>query len=144
MRKSLIAAAVIASMVVPGTGASGNPAPAPMEPANIFVGAGTLLTNGIVFPGTAIYQSGDYIGEPLQITSGQDLMLTNLDEGDIANGHKLQSFKRKRNGRPLFESKRLENPGEQSLVITSHVKPGIYDFNCPIHFGMYGQIEVLP
>lgn len=143
MRKGLVTAAV-ALLMLPFAGASGAPVPAPLAPAPMFVGGGTLLTNGIFFPGTAVYQSGDYIGEPYEIASGQDIELTNLDEGDIANCHQLTSFKRKRSGRPLFQSKRLCNPGESALVLTSVVKPGIYDFNCPIHYGMYGQIEITP
>jgi plastocyanin len=144
MRKASIVG-VLALLMLPYSAASGTPAPAPaqMAPAPMVVGGGTLLTNGVFFPGTAVYQSGDYVGEPYQIQKGQDIELTNLDEADIANGHKMQSFKRTRRGRPLFQSPRLENPGESALVVTSHLKPGVYDFNCPIHYGMYGLIEVV-
>lgn len=143
MKKGLIIGAA-AILMLPVAGASGAPARAPLAPAPMIVGGGTLLTNGVFFPGTAVYQSGDYIGEPYELAGGQDIELTNIDNGDIANCHQLRSFKRKRNGRPLFQSKRLCNPGEKSLVIMSHVKPGIYDFNCPIHYGMYGLVKVLP
>lgn len=143
MRKALsfvVAAALLAALPLAAR-ASGDDQ---VEPAPIFALGGTVVSNGIFTPGTAIYDGEDsYYGQPYKLEPGQDIMFTNLDNGDIANGHLLRSFKRnKRTGRPLFESKRLEQPGEQSLVLVSHLKPGVYDFFCPIHPSMYGWIEI--
>lgn len=145
MRKALsfvVAAALVAVSPLVAR-ASDDEAP---DPAPIFAVGGTILTNGIFFPGTAIYDGDEgYYGEPYELEPGQDLMFTNLDNGDLANGHQIRSFKRKKKtGRPLFQSKRLDQPGEQSLVLVGHLKPGVYDFFCTIHAGMYGQIEVPP
>ncbi|MEA2451546.1 MAG: hypothetical protein QOG04_256 [Actinomycetota bacterium] len=140
MRKLLllmVAALVALPSGMATAGASAAPAPAPM-----FVGGGTPLSNGIFFPGTSVEQNGELVGVPYQIERGQDIELTNLDNGDVANCHQLTSFKRKRNGRPLFNSKRLCTQGEKAIVLTSIVKPGIYDAFCPVHFGMYAQIEI--
>lgn len=145
MRKTLscaLIAALVAAVPVVARAAD-DEAP---EPAPIFAVGGTALSNGVFTPGTAIYDGGkSYYGEPYKLEPGQDLMFTNLDNGDVANGHQIRSFKRKKKtGRPLFQSKRLDQPGEQSLVLVSHLKPGVYDFFCPIHTGMYGWIEIPP
>jgi plastocyanin len=109
----------------------------------VFSGGGTPLSNGIFFPGTAVYddQTKEYTGVPYSIEKGSDITFVNADEGTVANCHKMVSFKRKR-GRPLFSSKSLCKSGEQSLVVTSNLQPGIYDYYCTIHFGMYGLLEV--
>lgn len=133
---------IAALLAFPSSMAAGSSAPAAMDPAPIFVGGGTFVSNGVFFPGTAVYDGTKLQGVPYQIERGQDLTLINLDNGDIANGHQLTSFKRRKSGRPLFQSKRIAFPGEQSLVITSNLKPGIYDFFCPIHTGMFGMLEV--
>lgn len=134
----LLAAALVATIPVVARASDDQ-----VEPAPVFAVGGTIVSNGIFFPGTAVYD-GDkgYYGEPYKLEPGQDVMFTNLDNGDIANAHQMRSFKRKKNGRPVFQSKRLEQPGEQSLVLVSHLKPGVYDYFCPIHTGMYGQIEI--
>ena len=132
----------LASLVVAGaypsaSGAQGIPS------QTILVGGGTPLSNGIFFPGTAIYDGDEFVGEPVSIAQGTDMELVNLDSEVVANSHKLVSLKlNKRTKRPLFSSKMLVAPGESSVVITSHVKPGTYPFYCPVHSGMWGLLEV--
>jgi hypothetical protein len=134
---------VFAALLALPSSMAGAAAPAAMEPAQLFVGGGTFVSNGVFFPGTAVYDGNNLQGLPLAVERGQNVMLTNLDHGDIANGHVMQSLKRrKKNGRPLFQSKRIAFPGAQSLVITSHLKPGIYEFYCPVHTGMWGLLEI--
>ena len=109
----------------------------------IFVGGGTPLTNGLFFPGTAIPREGGFDGPPpLQVQQGTDVELINLDEATVANAHRLISFRR-RGGRPLFASGMVSRPGDVSLVTTSNLKPGVYPYYCPIHNGMWGQIEIV-
>jgi hypothetical protein len=111
------------------------------EPAKMFVGGGTFVSNGVFFPGTGVYDGENLQGMPLQVERGQDIELTNLDYGDLANCHQLSSYKKKR-GRPLFTSKRICAPAESALVLTSVLKPGRYEAYCPVHTGMYAIIEV--
>ena len=139
MRKAL-ALAVCFALVVPIHAAVGSTTAGATVP--LFVGGGTFVSNGIFFPGTAAYQDGQYYGAPYQIAQGTDIELINLDEGSISNGHQMRSFKQRRSGRPLFVSKRIASPGESTVVIVSHLKPGIYDYFCTNHFGMLGHIEV--
>ena len=94
------------------------------------------------FESHAVYDGENLQGLPLQVEQGQDIELTNLDYGDIANCHQLTSFKRKR-GRPIFNSKRLCAPGESAIVVMSRATPGIYEAYCPVHTGMYALVEVL-
>jgi plastocyanin len=109
----------------------------------IFVGGGTPLTNGVFFPGTAVpREDRGFDGEPIEIQQGTDVELINLDEATVANSHQMISLRR-RKGRPLFGSDQLTSPGDTSLVTTSNLKPGIYPFYCPIHNGMWGQIEIV-
>jgi len=113
--------------------------------AVLFAGGGTQLSNGYFFPGTAVYQDDEYLGVPLQVTQGSNIQFVNLDHFVVAGGgHKVISYDRiKKNGRkvPLFASPMVDGPG-QATIKTSHVKPGVYPFFCPIHNGMVGQIEV--
>ena len=139
MRKAL-ALAVCLALIVPIQAAVGSTTAGATVP--LFVGGGTFVSNGIFFPGTAVYQDGEYYGAPYQIAQGTDIELINLDEGSVSNGHQMRSFKVRRNGRPLFVSGRIASPGESTVVIVSHLKPGIYDYFCTNHFGMLGRIEV--
>lgn len=140
MKRILCLAAVFA-LILPGHFASA--ATSERATAQLFVGGGTFVSNGAFFPGTAAYYEGEYYGTPYQIEKGTDIELINLDEGDISNGHQMRSFKQRRNGRPLFVSARVSQPGESTLVITSHLKPGIYPYFCTNHFGMLGRLEVV-
>ena len=148
MKRLLVLGAAIA-LALPASMAAGSEAPRSNAAAPLFAGGGTPLSNGAFFPGTAIYNGEDengkpsYIGQAYQIEQGTDLQFVNLDHADLSNAHQIRSFARKR-GRPLFESKRLEQPGQQALVVTSHLKPGVYDYYCPVHTAMYGLIEVTP
>ena len=136
MRRMLLVAIVLGSLSVP---AAASPLSAD---AIVFSGGGTPLTNGIFFPGTAIADGNEVNGAPpVQIQRGSNFEYVNLDEAIVANGHKIQSFKRKR-GRPLFQSQLLTRPAQKSLVVTSHLKPGVYAYFCVNHSGMLGRIEI--
>ena len=138
--KKTLALAVCLVLVVPIQAAVGSTTAAATVP--LFVGGGTFVSNGIFFPGTAVYQDDEYYGAPYQVAQGTDVELINVDEGSVSNGHQLRSFKQRRNGRPLFLSERIASPGESTVVIVSHLKPGIYDYFCTNHFGMLGRIEI--
>ena len=115
-------------------------------PNYIFAGGGTLLTNGLFFPGTAFCDNSGctVVGDPLQIAKGTDITFVNADAEVVANAHQIISIKRhKKTKRPLFFSDVLTTPGEQDLVITSKLKPGRYVYGCTIHFGMNGVIQVV-
>ena len=58
------------------------------------------------------------------------------------SSNKMISLKR-RKGRPLFQSDLLRRPGDTDLVTTSNLKPGLYPFYCPVHNGMWGQLEIV-
>lgn len=115
------------------------------QDATLFAGGGTQLSNGYFFPGTAVSNDDDYLGPPLEVSKGSDVQFVNLDHFIVAGGgHKVVSFKRVNRGGqrvPLFASKLVDGPG-QTLMVTSHVKPGIYPFFCSIHSGMLGRIEI--
>jgi len=132
-------ASLVAAAFVPNASAGAQAIPS----STILAGGGTPLSNGIFFPGTALYDSGEFVGEPVSISRGTDIEFVNLDEASIANGHKLVSLKiNKRTKRPLFRSKMLLSPGQSATVITSHLKRGTYPFYCPVHSGMWGLLEV--
>lgn len=132
----LLMAAALSSSMMTGAGASD------LEPVQMFVGGGTFVSNGIFFPGTGVYDGSSLQGMAIQVESGQDIKLTNLDEGDVANCHQLTSYKRRR-GIPIFNSKRLCSPGESAVVLMARAKPGVYEAYCPIHTGMYAIVEVV-
>ena len=136
MRRTLLVALVVGSLSVPA-------AALPLAgEALVFAGGGTPVTNGIFFPGTAFANGNEISGAPpVEVKRGSNFEFVNLDEAVVANGHKIQSFKRKR-GRPLFQSELLTKPGQKSLVVTSHLKPGVYAYFCVNHSGMLGRIEI--
>lgn len=139
---SLTAAALVGGLAVPG-GAS----PLITGDANnfLFAGGGTPLTNGVFFPGTATCDADDCteLGPPLTIDKGDDVTFVNLDAALVTNTHQIVSFaKRKKNRGPLFASENVSGPGSTTLKMR-HVKPGTYLYMCTVHFGMYGQIEVI-
>ncbi len=149
MRKLI---AIVAALLVTGPVAQALAAPSlftgeagSAADSVLFAGGGTQLSNGYFFPGTAVYQDGEYEGVPLQVAQGANVQFVNLDHFVVAGGgHKVISYDRiTKNGRkvPLFASKMVDGPG-QTVMKTSHVKPGVYPFFCPIHNGMVGQIEV--
>lgn len=106
----------------------------------IFAGGGTPVSNGVFFPGTTFCDADGCTGEPLQVPRGDDITFVNLDTSTVTNAHQIVSKKRKR-GRPLFMSE-VSNGPDQTLLITSHLKPGVYRYLCSFHFAMYGQIEI--
>ncbi|MBA2726158.1 MAG: hypothetical protein H0U53_09230 [Actinobacteria bacterium] len=106
----------------------------------IFAGGGTPVSNGIFFPGTTFCDTQGCTGVPMQVPRGDDITFVNLDTSSVTNAHQIVSRKRKR-GRPLFISEVNYGPG-QGLVVTSHLKPGVYKYYCSFHFGMFGQIEI--
>ncbi len=154
----LVALFIVLGLVA-GANAASAQTPQPAADAAVTVGGGTPLTNGAFFPGTAIYDeaSKEFIGEPLAVTQGSNLRLVNVDAGAVANGHGIRSIcklkapeagpgfagacKKSRSPRPMFASPVISGPGE-TTVITESLKPGVYAYGCPVHFGMFGLIEV--
>lgn len=154
--KRLVLVALALILVAPGAAAGEAPVSVAVERATepLFAAGGSALTNGFFFPGTAIYNDNDgsWIGVPYEITRGSDIEFTTTDgELTLGNGHKIMSFKRrKKSGRPLFQSKMLYGPGS-TIMITSHLKPGkgdgpegSYLYTCTVHTGMFGMLKVVP
>ena len=145
MRKLVAIALALGLMTAPPLGA---PVPADVTPvaadATIVSGGGTPVSNGVFFPGTAIVgDDGKLQGlPPVEIRKGYDFEFVNLDEAAVSNAHKIISIKR-RKGEPLFQSDVLRSPGAKDLVITSHLKPGVYAYFCAFHSTMYGQIKIV-
>ncbi len=147
MRKLITIALALGLMAGPAFGAPASEriagAEARVGNITIVAGGGTPVTNGIFFPGTAINNGNGLEGmPPVPIDQGADFDFVNLDEASVGNGHQILSIKRKK-GRPLFQSDFLKSPGETDLVITSHLKPGVYAFFCTVHAGMFGRIEIV-
>lgn len=121
------------------------------EETTIFAGGGTQLTSGYFFPGTRVSdgEGGTEGAPPVVVPQGSNIRFVNLDHYIVAGGaHKITSFakvKRRIKGTkrkvPLFSSEAVDGPGE-TIVKTSHVKPGEYLYYCPIHNGMLGAIKV--
>jgi plastocyanin len=107
----------------------------------LFVAGGTPVSNGFFFPGTAVVNGKDLVGEPYEIKQGTNLRFVNLDPAILTNAHAIVSKKTDRRGRPLFKSKLVPGPGE-ATVVTSKLKPGTYVYYCPIHYGMFGKLRV--
>jgi hypothetical protein len=128
------------SLLAPAQAA--NPVTPEAHPNIIIAAGGTNLSNGFFFPGTAICDNDGCDGAPMQIAKGTDVTFVNLDPAVVTNSHRIISLKKKkRTGRPLFASDTVDGP-DQTTMITSHLKPGVYPYFCSFHFGMYGQIEV--
>jgi plastocyanin len=137
----LLAAFLLAPAGVSAHASSGSPA---LADAQLFAGAGTPLSNGTFFPGTAVNDGTKFQAPaPLMITKGQNVQFTNLDVAVLTNAHRIRSFKSKKNGYPLFISETVFGPG-QTLMITSHLKPKDepYFYFCTVHTTMYGAIQV--
>jgi len=107
--------------------------------------AGTPVSNGLFFPGTAIPNNDGSLTAllpPIEIERGTDFEFTNLDEATVSNAHKIVSKKR-RNGLPVFQSALLTRPGQSDVLVTSNLKPGLYPFYCSVHTGMWGQLRIV-
>jgi hypothetical protein len=148
MLAALAALALVVTALIGPSAASESPsqqmqeAPAVETGGTIFAFAGTAVTNGYFFPGTMTCNGEDCTSlPPLQIPRGTDIDFVNLDPAAVTNAHQIISFKRKR-GRPLFKSRRVNGPG-RALMVTSHLKPKVYEYFCSTHYGMYGRIEVV-
>ncbi|MGH2755534.1 MAG: cupredoxin domain-containing protein [Actinomycetota bacterium] len=125
---------------------SASPAAMDAETDYVFAGGGTPLSNGAFFPGTAFCNSSGctVVGEPVQVEKGTNFTFANVDAEVVANAHQILSIKRHRKTkRPLFMSDVLTTPGQTDLVITEKLKPGLYEYGCTVHFGMYGVIEIV-
>jgi hypothetical protein len=112
----------------------------------VFAGGGTLLSNGVFFPGTAICDEAGctVVGPPNEIQKGTDFTFAMVDAEAVANSHQIVSVKvNKKTRKPLFYSDVLTTPGERDLVLTSKLKPGTYFYRCTVHFGMYGAIDIV-
>ena len=141
-RIALVALCLALSAPVAHAGGSSSPR---VENAKLFAGAGTNLTNGIFFPGTGLYDGSKYFTvQPLQVPRRANVDFTNLDVSAVTNSHQIRSYQLTRWGRrrvPLFQSPLVDGPGSATMV-TSHVKPGIYQYFCTTHGGMVGFLEV--
>lgn len=124
---------------------AGDSSAVPGPDPTVFAGGGTNLTNGIFFPGTGIYDGSKYFTvAPLQVPKGKNVDFVNLDASAVTNSHQIRSFQLVRRGRrriPLFQSPLVDGPGA-GVLITSHVKPGVYGYFCTTHGGMVGFLEV--
>jgi hypothetical protein len=148
MRKliALLTALLVAAPVAQATASVGTSVPGlSYAESYVFAGGGTQASNGYFFPGTTVFQNGEYYGVPLEVPQGSDLQFVNLDHFAVAGGgHKIVSYDRVKRGKkkvPLFASKMVDGPG-QDLVEFSHVEAGTYRYYCPIHNGMLGTLVV--
>jgi len=153
MRRFFVVALVLA-LAVPAAGdaattSSSNTLENQRPTATLIAAGGSALTNGVFFPGTAIQDGNELAGVPYEIAKGTDIEFMTADGSlTLGNGHQIRSFKRRKNGRPLFKSKFISN-GQSTLMITSHLKPGkgeqsdgSYGFFCTVHHPMYGMLKV--
>ena len=142
----LVAVFACAAVLLLPSGASASLAKKPAagsrkaDSVPLFAGGGTAVTNGYFFPGTALYQNGEFIGTPLQVPQGDNIEFINTDAAAVTNAHQIVSMKRKR-GKPLFQSPLVKGPAT-ATVITETLKPGVYPYFCNVHYGMYGLIEI--
>lgn len=142
---SVLLVSLVTTALVGGIGAPGGAAATGDANNFLFAGGGTAVSNGLFFPGTQICDADGCtkVGPPLTIDKGDDVTFVNLDVGVVTNSHQISSLKlRKKSGRPLFNSEDVSGPGS-TVMKTSHLKPGVYDYLCTFHFGMFGQIEVV-
>lgn len=111
----------------------------------IFSGGGTPLSNGVFFPGTTICDANGCteLTPVPEIKKGTDITYVNLDEGTVSNAHRIVCKIRTKRGRPKCFSEQLDSTGEQTLLVTSHLKPGKYGYFCSIHAGMEGTFQVI-
>lgn len=150
VRKLTAVLALAALALLPSAHAAGGrdaaslPALPPVgtEENALFAGGGTPVSNGIFFPGTILCAT-TCDGVPYEIKQGTDIRLYNLDSALVANSHGVVSKDAKKKGGPLFQSDTFGGPGS-TLMKTSHLKPGVYDYFCRVHFGMQGRIQVVP
>lgn len=148
MRRIALVALVI-GVLLPGGASAQVATGAARDTAPLIAIGGSALTNGVFFPGTAVYDGSDFQGRPYEIEKGTDIEFMTPDGSlTLGNGHRIISFKKRKNGRPLFQSKFISN-GESTLMITSHLKPGkgelpdgSYAFRCTVHHPMFGMIKV--
>lgn len=147
MRKLSLLVAAAAAALLPSAHAGAGSAlptlpPVGAEEAPLFAAGGTPVSNGIFFPGTSLCANDTCYGEPYEIARGTDIRFYNLDHAAVANSHRIVSKKsKKRSKAPLFQSDNVQGPGS-TLMKTSHLKPGVYEYFCTVHFGMQGALEV--
>ncbi|MDQ4025624.1 MAG: plastocyanin/azurin family copper-binding protein [Actinomycetota bacterium] len=148
MRKISLLLAAAATALLPSAHASTGPSLPALPPvggaeAPLFAAGGTPFSNGIFFPGTALCAPyANCFGEPYEVARGSDIRFYNLDSAAVANSHRIVAKQRKkRSGAPIFSSETVAGPGS-TLMITSHLKPGVYEYFCTIHFGMEGLLEI--
>jgi hypothetical protein len=145
---SLLIAATLAALLPPqAVGASPRSALPPIGAAEapLFAAGGTPFSNGIFFPGPILCSPGACHSQPYEIARGTDIRFYNLDSGVVANSHGIVS-KDTKNGKPrgprLFKSDTISGPGS-TLMKTSHLKPGTYEYFCTVHFPMQGTLKVV-
>ena len=135
-----LAGALLLTSYTPAGAAPGRASRCRSHDSVIFAGAGTALSNGVFFPGTAIYDGEDFVGTPHVVPRGCNVEFVNLDPAPVTNAHQIISY-RARRGRPLFYSRNVAGPGT-AKVRTAHLKPGVYPYFCPVHYGMWGLLEI--
>jgi plastocyanin len=135
-----VAAIALLLLAATPTAAEGRTAKCSTGDVPLFAGAGTPLTNGFFFPGTAIYDGTEFRGAPLVIPQGCNIRFVNLDDSLVTNGHEIVSFARK-HGRAMFKSGVSNGPGTM-IIKTSQLRPGLYPYYCVIHYSMYGLLQV--
>ena len=115
------------------------PQPLPQLPGGLTSGAGLITTSNFEYvPGDK-----DYLTQvPLQIVSGQGLVLANVD---VNAPHTVTSDVTHADGTPLFDSGDPISAGQAALVTgASALAPGTYTFHCKTHTWMMGILQVVP
>lgn len=141
MRKLVCVALLVGTMIVVTSAATA--AESRAQDGVIVSAGGTQASNGVWLPGAAICENNACQGVPVRIEQGANIQFINPDPDTLANGHQIVSYKtRKKTGQALFKSELLNGP-DQTLMITSHLKPGIYPFTCSVHYKMDGLLEVV-
>jgi hypothetical protein len=134
LRKTCATIAVALLAITPGVWA------APVEDAELYAAGHVheLENDGYFLPGTTLcYQDTCSTPQPLEVQRGANVLFSNFDE----EPHQVVSFK-KRKGKPLFRSRAI-GAGEQDLIVTANLKPGVYEFFCFFHTGMRGALRVV-
>ncbi len=147
MKRNFVLALLAALMATAAHPAAAGNVASPAGDANtqLFAGGGTNVSNGFFFPGTVVCLGSDCQGKqfPLMVPQGNNIQFVNLDVGAVANCHTIQSFKRnRRTGRPLFATNDCVFGPATAIMITSHLKPGVFEYQCTTHFGMRGILQI--
>jgi plastocyanin len=122
----LVAAAALASLAAPSHATS--------VPASFVV-----VTEYYSFvPGDTARPTID-----LTITRGSSLTLVNIDP--VGGLHSMTAEALKPDGKPLFDSAVIDNPGQTAVHGVESLAPGTYRFHCSVHrfVPMQGVMQVI-